>query len=132
MEDIMATISEVTKEMDGLEEEAVRLLANPDLTAGDRRQRFGELLARYNALDAYKRALAAFVRRMLARPAGTPLDPEAVLREILGSPEFAVLSEAVMAMLVAVTYAGGPRAAWVPLPLLPVPVSMAPVPGLRR
>lgn len=114
----MTTVSEINRQMAELEEEARRVLANPQLTTGERRQALEHLLRRYNVLDDYRRALAAYLRRMRWQDGGTAEDPEAVLSELLASPEFALLRAVVLAALLAALYSGGPRAALVPVALL--------------
>lgn len=57
----MANMTEISKEMDELETEAVALLADREMTNTERRTAFGRLLARYGALEAHKAALAAFI-----------------------------------------------------------------------
>ncbi len=110
----MANMTEISKEMDELETEALTLLADREMSSMERRVAFRRLLARYGVSEAYKAALAAFIRRMLAA-GGDTFDPAEVLREILASPEFASLLSAVLATFIAVTYEDGPRSAWVPV-----------------
>lgn len=125
----MAGVGEIDSAMDALEEEAAGVLAMEKLTPLERRLAFERLLRRYLVLEEYKAALAAFIRRMRERPKGRTLDPEEVVHEILASPEFDALRFLVLAALIAVTYDGGPRSAWVPTALLPMmPI---PLPGLR-
>ncbi len=125
---IMASILETTAEMDALEEDAFHVLTNPDLTSLERRLALERLLRRYGVLDDYRRALAAYVRRMSIRQtAASPSPPDYIVGEILSSPEFTGLRFALLAALIAVIYGDGPRAAWVPTMLMPV---MAP-PTLR-
>jgi hypothetical protein len=50
---VMANAHEVTKEMDALEEDAVRVLSNPNLTPLDRRLALERLLRRYRVLEEY-------------------------------------------------------------------------------
>ena len=125
----MASIGEISSEMDGLEEEARAVLANPDLTPLERRLALERLLGRYRVLEEYRAALTAFIRRMRDQPQEQPLDPDKVVREILDSREFAALRLLVLAVLIAVIYGDGPRSAWVPMALLPIVA--APLPGLR-
>ena len=120
----VASIGEIRVEMDALEDEARAVLANPNLTPTERRLALEGLLRRYLVLDEYKAALAAFIRRMRDQPQERALDPEEVVREILGSPEFSALRMLVLAVLIAVVYDGGPRSGCVPMALLP----MMPVP----
>jgi hypothetical protein len=110
------------------EEEARSLFANPALTPLERRLAFERLLAKYHVLDEYRRAWVAFVRRMQSGRRSRAANPEEIIREILASPEFGILRLAVFAMLLAVLYDGGPRSAWVPTTLLPLPVMSV---GLR-
>lgn len=125
----MKDVQDVISAMGTLEEEARVVLHNPHLTPWARRRALEELLGRYLVLEEYKAALAAFIRRMRKQPHGRTLDPEDAVREILASPEFAALRFLVLAVLIAVTYGGGPRSTWVPMALL----SMVPIPfpGLR-
>ncbi len=124
----MASASEICSQMDGLEEDAVKILGNPNLTPIERRRAFERLLAKYRVLEQYRRALTAFVRLMQSGRRSRDVDPEEVVRDILASPEFAMLRLAVFAMLLAVLYEDGPRSAWVPMTLLLVPM---PSVGLR-
>ena len=125
----MATIGELDREMDSLEEAALRVIGNQGMTAVERRQALDSLLRRYNVLDAYRRALAAYIRRQRWKDGGVAEDPEAVIRDLLTSPEFEILRLVVFAALLAVLYGGGPRAALVPVGLLaavtmPAPASL--------
>ncbi|MTJ81125.1 MAG: hypothetical protein F8N37_08910 [Telmatospirillum sp.] len=125
----MTSIGEIHAEMDGLEEEARAILANPNVTPLERRQALAALFHRHQVLEEYLAALASFIRRMRAEPQDRTLDPEEVVREILASPEFAALRLLVLAVLIAAVYGDGPRSAWVPMALLPMmPI---PLPGLR-
>ncbi len=125
----MGTATDITSEMDALEEDAARVLANPALTPLERRMVLDRLLHRYRVQEEYRAALAAFIRGMRNQNRGRSPAPEAVVREILDSPEFACLRLVVLATLVAVVYGDGPRATWVPVALLPT--LTLPVPGLR-
>jgi len=116
----MANTRELTKAMDTLEEEALSLLANPDLTPFERRLAFEGLLRRYRVLADYQQALAAYIRRMTDLQDDDTPDPEGIIREILSSPEFVGLRLALLAALIALVYGNGPRAGWVPITLVPV------------
>jgi len=121
----MTTMSEMTAEMDALEHEARNILGNPGLTPLERRRAIGLLLRKFQLLEEYQRALAAYIRRMQDSDQAQAPDPDEVIREILASTEFAGLRCNVLAAVIAVTYANGQRAAWVPM-------SIGTIPGLRR
>lgn len=123
----MMNIVETPTAMDGLEAEALSILTSPDLTTIERRMAFGRLLTRYQVMTEYKGALAVFVRRMNTAQ-GHPIEPDDVLRDIHTYPEFACLLLVVLAVFVAVTYADGPRSAWVPIALLPMYTVTVPLP----
>jgi len=125
----MATIGELTAEMDGLEEAALRILGSPGMTAIERRLALERLLGRYGALEAYRRGLAAYLSRMRRGNSWAAEDPETVIREVLASPEFGLLRLVVFAILLAVVYNGGPRANLVPLGLIGALTVPAPVPA---
>ncbi len=116
----MASANELTKMMDNLEDDARRILANPDMAPFGRRRAMEQLLARYLVLSHYKRALTAYIKRMQQHQDGHHEGPEAVTRDIMSSPEFVGLQMTVFAALLAAIYADGPRASWVPVALLPV------------
>jgi len=126
----MATIGELDREMDGLEEAALRILGAPNMTAVERRLALDRLLRRYSVLADYKRALAAYIRRQRWKDGGVAEDPEAVIRDLLTSPEFGILRLVVFAALLAALYGGGPRAALVPAALLAAAARPAPAPLL--
>ena len=125
----MLNLSEISDEMDALEAAAHGVLLNLNMTPLERRLALNRLLSRYHVLEQYKAAFAAFIRRMRRQQGEQAPAPEKVVREILGSLEFGGLRLALLAALIAVTYGGGPRAAWVPLAL--VPMGTARPPGLR-
>lgn len=116
----MTNASELSKQMDDLEEEARHIISNPSVSNFELRQTIERLLRLYRVLDDYQRALAAYIRGMAAIQQGQAADPEALIREILASPEFSGLRLPVLATLIAAIYGGGPRSGWVPWTLLPV------------
>ena len=103
-----------------LEREATELLSNPDVAPLQKRREFAKLLARYFVLQDYQKALAAYIRQMLAESNRSPV-PEAIVESLLGSAEFELLSAIVLAAYISVTYSAGPRASWVPTLLIPSP-----------
>jgi hypothetical protein len=114
----MASIGEVTKELDGLDEEALRVLAAPNMTPMERRLAMERLLRRYHVLKDYHRALTVYIQRVGWQDGQTAENPEQVIADLLASPEFALLRAVVLATLLAVVYGDGPRAALVPVALL--------------
>lgn len=113
-ERMMAKLGELDAEMDGLGDEARTILANPNLTVFQRRLALDDLLNRHEVLKQYKKGLAEFVSRMRIKRTDDTPSPYKVVAEILSSPEITALQFALLAALIAVIYADGPRAAWVP------------------
>ena len=117
----MPSLSETVRQMDSLEEDARRVMADRTMTPMERRLAFERLLRRYQVLDDYRAALSTFIRRMRQRQVGQTPTPEKVMRDILAAPEFALLRLVVMALFVAAVYGEGPRSEWVPMTLLLAP-----------
>ena len=115
----MTSLNTITREMDCLEEHARRIVADRTMTSTERRLALERLLRRYHALEDYRAALVAFIRRMREQQDGQPPDPEGVIRDVLSAPEFAQLQLMVLVLFAAAVYSDGPRAEWVPMALLP-------------
>ncbi len=115
----MTSLSGIDALMDDLEEKAQKVLSDEELTPIQKRNLMWQLIREFGQLERYRAALAAYIRIMLQQSDTHPPAPESIVEDLLASPEFSGLRDAIFAALLAVVYGNGPRGGWVPVSLLP-------------